>query len=256
MTCALDDHNDTFRLTVDKVARALSEVRHDADASYISLPILYPSGAMVVVRLERHQADHFLVSDAGFGFAEADAMGAGRLFTHSAPAVAARSGIHLDHHAFVVAVRQDRLPGAISVIAACSQEAVQLAAFRLDEKKRTDAADRLCERLFRLFTPANVTRGAEMRGASNTPWTVTALVQIDHHRAVYEPISEHAASVASAMTKFVDLNHLESPPARIAVVRSKAALDTKLALIATAAHVVEEDVSDQTLERLALLPAA
>ncbi|MBF0391480.1 MAG: hypothetical protein HQL38_02260 [Alphaproteobacteria bacterium] len=256
MTSGLDEHGKAFHEVVDGVARALANVRHERDASFIDLPVMYPSGSLAVIRIDPHHDGHYLVSDMGMGFEEADLMGAGRLFTHSAPAVAMRAGVHFERSTFSLGVRRDRLVGAVSVVAACSQEAVQVAAFRLDEKKKADAADRLCERLFRLFTPAKVERGATVVGASNTPWTVTALVRTDGHRAVYEPVSEHPNSVASALTKFVDLTQLDHPPARIAVVRSKELLGTRLALISTAANVVEEGVSDQILERLALENAA
>jgi len=255
MTSGLDEHGKAFQEVVDGVARALADVRHADDASFISLPVMYPSGSLVVVRIDPHHDGRFLVSDMGMGFEEADLMGAGRLFAHSAPAVAVRAGVHFDRQTFSLGVRREQLVGAVSVIAACSQEAVLVAAFRQDEKKK-DAADRLCERLYRLFTPAKVERGATVVGASNTPWTVTALVRADGREAVYEPVSDHPNSVAAALAKFVDLNQLEHPPARIAVVRNKDALGTRLALISTAANVVEEAVSDQTLERLALEDAA
>lgn len=256
MASELDERSEVFRDVVDGVARALADVRHTQDASFISLPVLYPSGSLVVLRIDPHSEERFLVSDMAMGFEEADLMGAGRLFCHSAHGIAARAGVHFDRQTFSVSVRREQLVGAVSVVAAASQEAVLVAAFRLNEKKRADAADRLCERLFRLFTPAKVERGATVIGASNTPWTVTALVRSDGHKAVYEPVSDHPNSVASALTKFVDLNQLENPPARIAVVRKKETLGTRLALISTAANVVEEDVSDQTLERLALQDAA
>lgn len=256
MTSGQDEHRKAFQEVVDGVARALANVRHTHDASFINLPVLYPSGSLVTVRIDPHHDGRYLVSDMGMGFEEADLMGAGRLFTHSAPAVAMRAGVHFDRQTFSIGVHREQLVGAVSVVAACSQEAVQVAAFRLDEKKKADAADRLCERLYRLFTPAKVERGATVVGASNTPWTVTALVRADGHKAVYEPVSEHANSVAAVLTKFVDLNQLEHPPARIAVVRKKELLGTRLALISTTANVVEEGVSDQTLERLAFEDAA
>lgn len=256
MASGLDERGKAFQEAVDGVARALATVRHADEASYISLPVMYPSGSLATVRIDLHRDGRYLVSDMGMGFEEADLMGAGRLFAHSAPAVAVRAGVHFDRHTFSLGVRREQLVGAVTVIAACSQEAVELAAFRLDETKKADAADRLCERLYRLFTPARVERGATVVGASNTPWTVTALVRADGHKAVYEPVSEHPNSVASALAKFVDLNQLEHPPARIAVVRKKESLGTRLALISTAANVVEEGVSDQTLERLALEDAA
>ncbi|WP_298373014.1 hypothetical protein [Azospirillum sp.] len=256
MTTGLNERSAEFQEVVDGVARALAQPRHTQDASFISLPVMYPSGSLAVVRIDPHHEGRYLVSDMGMGFEEADLVGAGRLFAHAAPPIALRAGVHFNRQTFSLGVRREQLVGAVSVIAACSQEAVQVATIRLDEKKKADAADRLCERLYRLFTPANVERGGTIVGASNTPWSVTALVRSDGHRAVYEPVSDHPNSVASALTKFVDLNQLEHPPARIAVVRKKELLGTRLALISTAANVVEEGVSDQTLGRLALEAAA
>ncbi|MEI8396715.1 MAG: hypothetical protein WCF85_18430 [Rhodospirillaceae bacterium] len=248
----MDQASAGFREVVDGVARALAAARHDRDGSYIRTPVLYPGGSVVVVRIEQLQGDRYLVSDMGLGFQEADLMGASPTFVRTAPEVAARAGVRFDQHAFLVLeVRREQLVGAVSIIAACSQEAVQVTAFKLAEKKKVDAADRLCDRLFKLFSPTNVVRNAEILGASNTPWTVTALVTAGGDRAVYEPVSEHPGSVAFSVTKFVDLIQLEHPPARIAVVRSKETLGTRLSLIASAANVVEESVSDGTLERLA-----
>ncbi len=252
MVSGLDERSTAFREVVDGVARTLADARHVNGASFLSLPVMYPSGSLVTVRIEPHSEGRYFVSDMGMGFEEADLMAAGRQFVHSAPGIAVRAGVHLDRQSFTLGVRREQLVGAVSVIAACSQEAVQLAVFKLDEKKRADAADRLCERLYRLFTPAKVEREATIVGASNTAWSVTALVRADGHKAVYEPVSEHPNSVASVLTKFVDLNQLEHPPARIAVVRKKELLGTRLALISTAGNVVEESVSDTALERLAL----
>ena len=57
--------------------------------------------------------------------------------------------------------------------------------------------------------------------------------------------------VEGADAKFFDLAQLERPPVRIAVVRNKETFGTKLAVIAGAAKVVEEQVPDRILERLA-----
>ncbi len=257
MTTDMDEQTAAFREMVDSVAHALADARHAQDASFIRLPILYPSGSLAVVRIDPHQDGRFLVSDMGLGFQEADLLGGDRVFRHAAPAIAAHAGIRFDRQSFqALDIRPEQLVGAVTTVAACSHEAVMMTAFKLEERKRADAADRLYDRLTRLFTPAKVARDAELLGASNTRWHVATLVTTDGHQAVYEPVSDHPNSVASALTKFVDLAQLEHPPARIAVVRSKEALGTRLSLIATAAQVVEEGVSDRTLERLALDAAA
>lgn len=248
----LDERTAAFREVVDCVARSLADARHERDGSYITLPVLYPSGSLVVVRIESHRGGRWLVSDVGLGFQEADLMGGGHVFTRAAVLAAARAGVHVGHKAFFVPeVRREQLVGAISTVAACSQEAVQMTAVKLAETRHADAGDRLYDRLARLFTPAKVARNAEILSASNTPWPVATLVTTDGRKAVYEPVSEHPNSVAAAVTKFVDLVQLAEPPARIAVVKSKEAMGTRLSLVASAAVVVEESVPDQTLESLA-----
>lgn len=247
----MDEKNAAFREVVDSVARVLADARHDRDGSFISTPVLYPGGSIVVVRIDEHVDGRYLVTDMGLGFQESDLMGASHTFARVAPEVSARFGVRFDQHAFFLDVRREQLAGAVSVIAACSQEAVQHTAFKLAERKRADAADRLYDRLAEVFAATNVERGAEVLGASNTPWHVTALVTADGHRAAFEPVSDHHSSIASTVVKFVDLSQLDNPPARIAVVRSKEKLGTRLSLITTVGSVVEESVSSQTLERLA-----
>lgn len=256
MTSSFDEKSKAFHEVVSNVVHSLVSARHESGGSFISMPVLYPSGSMVMVRIELHQEGRFLVSDMGLGFQEADLLGAGKIFTRSAATVAIRAGIHFDRQVFSLGVRQEQLVAAATVIAGCSQEAVQLAAFKLDEHQKSDATDRLYQRLVRVFSSQNVVRDAEIRGASSTSWQVATLVTSDGHKAVYEPVAAHPNSVASALAKFVDLSQLERSPARIAVVRSKEALGTRLSLISTAANVVEETVPDRTLERLALADAA
>lgn len=247
---------ETFRALIDGAARAMVELHHEEVASFVTVPVLYPSGSTVTVRIEIRHSGRYLVSDMGLGLEEADLVGASRQFANLAPGIAGRAGVHFDAREFAVAADSSQLAGAISVIASCSQESAQLAVFKFAEKGRADAADRLCERLFRVFTPAQVEREATVVGASNTEWTVTALVRENGHKAIYEPVSNHPNSVAAVLTKFVDVNQLEKPPARIAVVGSKEALGTRLALIATAGSVVEESVSDAALRKSAISMAA
>jgi hypothetical protein len=68
----------------------------------LSLPLLYPGGAMVGVELSRLR-DGFLVSDAGAARREAGLLGGERAFQRIAHDVAKRFDIRFDHNMMFVA---------------------------------------------------------------------------------------------------------------------------------------------------------
>jgi|GEM_PF-542543 len=252
-TIMLDRQNTALREVADGVARALTSAFQDQDGTFVRTPVMYPGGTCVVVRLDQQHDGSFLVSDMGLAYQEADLMGAVQQFLRAAPDIGKRSGVSFDGNAyFIMKVRREQLVGAVSTVAACSQEAVQVTAFKLAERRTADASDRLVKRLERVFTKPKVARDAEIHGASETPYHVTALVRTDEHTAAFEAVTEHPTSIAATVTKFLDLSHLEEAPTRIAVVRSKERLGTRLTLITSTAAVVEETVPDGTLARLAM----
>ncbi|MEQ8862818.1 MAG: hypothetical protein RIC54_05350 [Thalassobaculum sp.] len=240
-----------FRAIVDEAAASLHRVDYSGEAAYLKTAGLYPSGSSVVVCITPDRGG-FLVSDLGQGQVEADMMGGASTFARTAPHVAERAGVGFDHRAFfLVRVDRSRLPGAIATVATCSMEAVQLTAQKLSEKRHEDATDRLYRRLVNVFTRARVTRDAEVLGASTTTWPVATLVSVNQHQAIFEPVTANHISIASAVTKFYDISQLEDAPGRVAVVRRKAALGTKLGVLSAAARVIEEDAPDSVLEQLA-----
>lgn len=240
-----------FRETVDEVARSLALVRHEEEVSYIRTPVMFPGGTMVVVRVSPMR-DKFDVSDLGAAHHEADMMGAEHAFGRIATQVAEKAGALLERTAFAFhGVSRAQLAAAVATIAACSQEAVQILASRLSERRVVEASERLYTRLARVFSADRVTRDAEVMGASNTKWSVGTLVRLDSGRAVFETVNEHPNSVAAAVAKFIDLSHLADAPSRVAVVGDKKTFGTRLALVASAAQVIEERVPDQTLQRVA-----
>ena len=214
-------------------------------------PLLYPSGSTVVVQIHRH-GDRFLVSDMGMGYQEADLMGMTLLFVRNANVVAERTGVKFDQHSFfVVDATKEQLVGATVAVANCSQEAVQIAAYKLAEKKAGEAKDRLYERLLTVFSPQRVSRDYEILGASRTPWHVAAIVRTDSKKTLFEPVANSHPSVVNAAAKFHDIALLVGAPARIAVVRNRSSFGTWLGVLSQAANVVEERVSNRTFERLA-----
>lgn len=110
----------------DAVSREIVSVEHFRGGSIIKTPLMYPSGASVIVQITEHQ-DRYFVTDMGVGFQEAEMIGAGLLYSNSAKELAKHFGITFDNQAFFVAeAGRDQLAGATTVVANCSSEAFAL----------------------------------------------------------------------------------------------------------------------------------
>ncbi len=244
----------TFSEMVDAVSRELVTADHRAGASFIRTPLMYPSGATVVVRIDDDGQKEFFVSDMGFGSREADLMGGSRIYSRHAKLIADANGIGFDSHSFfVVKASRDQLAGAVMAVANCSLQATLRVSERLAREKESDAGEELVERLIHIFRPENVERGAEVFGASTTAWEVTALVRPPHAATatIFEPVANHRTSISAVATKFNDLSRLDTPPHLVSVVHDKTAFGTLLGVLSQAGHVINDNVPDKTFLRLA-----
>lgn len=236
----------------EQVARGLSKASVLDSRAFIRTAVLFPSGSAVVVAIEAEGGDRYRVSDLGQGDDEADLLGIAATYRNQAREVAELSGLVFDNGAFVLTrASAGQLVGATMAIANAANRALDRAMQRAEQRQHRTAADRLVDRLARLFTPAAVARDAEVRGASTHPWTFDALVQTDGRRAVFDVVTPHPASVAFATTKFHDLARLENAPVRIAVVHRKASLREFLTVVSQAAKVIEDEAGDRTYLRAA-----
>ena len=245
--------SEAYRRAIEVAAQQLVTMDHRDSVSYIKVPLIFPSGSTVVVRVaDAHP--HFFISDHGAGHEEADMMGAATIYTRYGRSVADRAGISFDHYAFfMMKASRDQLPGAIVTVANCALETVTIAVYKLDERKRQNDADALYKRLLRVFQPrrVGVAKDATVTGRSNTKWHISALVEGAPRKTLFEPVSNHHASIFAASTKFHDIAGVDQPPGRVAVVHKKAELDTYLTVLAQNANVIESGVSDDTIARLA-----
>ncbi|GHC63192.1 hypothetical protein [Neogemmobacter tilapiae] len=231
------------------VARLVS-VESVAGAHFVTTPLMYASGGYVVVRIEQN-GENFFVSDFGAGFEEALLMGGEGIYRRQAKTIAETVGISFDDAAFFfLTANKDQLIGAVAVIANASQEAVNLTAMRIAERRHKDNSELLIERLRSVYDPKFVARDVEIVGASNTKWHLTSVVTVKERKLVFEAVSEHKNSVIYAAAKFGDLARLENAPGRVAVVVDKKALGTYLGVLSHNANVIEQSVSDQVYQRL------
>jgi hypothetical protein len=206
----------------------------------------------VVIRIEEG-TNRFFVSDIGLGYQEAELMGAGLMYARNASTIAETAGVRFDNQSFfVLEASREQLPGAVVTIANCSQEAAIRAADALAEKTFEDSKTRLYERLVKVFSPGVVGKNVEVIGASNQKWRVAAFVSLPNARpTVFEPVTKHANSVASASMKFGDIALREDAPSRVAVVHSRAEFGPLLTVLSRSASIIEDDAPNERILQLA-----
>jgi hypothetical protein len=248
-----------FSELIENVAREIVATEHQVDGSFIRTPLLYPSGATVVIRIQQGDNRYF-VSDWGLGYQETDLYGAGAFYVRHARPIAEKAGVGFDNQAFfIMEASREQLAGAVVTIGNCSQEAAMRAADALAEKTFEDSKERLYERLVSVFAkmvgPATkvVTKNARVVGHSSTEWPIATLVKLPGQQrpTIFEPVTKHHNSVAHATMKFHDIALLgKDAPARVAMVHKKKDFGTFLAVLSQSASVVDDDVSDTTIVRL------
>ncbi|WP_041801514.1 hypothetical protein [Rhodopseudomonas palustris] len=211
-------------LTIEKiaieVAQALVRVSAYEDTVRLSLPLLYPGGAMVGVEVSRLR-DGFLVSDAGGARREAGLMGAERSFQRIAQDVAQRFGIRFDHHMmFDLDVAEVHLVPAVIAVANAAKTAVENAALHHAATEHADHRADLWDKLQTAYGAAAIAREPVRFQGSSESWDFDAGLQIEGKLALFEIVTPYANSVNSAVTKFLDVMDLgeEIAPKRIAVV--------------------------------------
>ena len=247
----LKEADSQFQAIIEDVARKIVATSHAKDDSFITTPLLYPSGSSVVVQVYGTYPRYF-ITDLGLGHEEAEMMGAESIYMRQAQPIALAAGVRFDNQAFfVLEATEAQLPGAVVTVANCSQEAVNLTLYRQSEQRDPAAANLLIERLIKIFEQTTVTIGADVTGASQTKWKVAALVHAARRSTIFEPVNKHPTSIVYAATKFHDFARLEKAPGRVAIVKSKQELGTYLGVLSQAADVIEDSSPDQTIRELA-----
>ncbi|RNF33976.1 hypothetical protein [Paracoccus methylarcula] len=249
MTVKTRDSN-TFQDVVRAAASQLVSHELISGGHYVTTPLMYASGGYVVIRVEQ-AGDEFLVSDFGAGHEEASLINGETIFKKVARSIAEANGVQFDSYSFfVLRVSKEQLPGAIATIANSSQEAVNITAMKVSERKHRDDNTILYERLSSVFGRASIARDAHILGASNTEWHVSSLVTVQNHSVAFEAVSKHPNSIVHAAAKFSDIARINDAPGRVAVVSNKKALGTYLGVLAHNANVIERRVDDQVYQNL------
>ena len=236
-------------LVEEAIARMVS-AEHFRAGSLVSMPMLYPSGASVVLEITAQQGRCF-VSDRGGGYQEAEFAGATRIYATEAERLAREAGIKFDgRDMFVAEVSFDMLEGALVIVANCSQTAASLSTLRSADKTHNELRDELLLRLSKIFPIENIDRKGEISGP-NHKWKVSAVVSGVKGRSAFDAVSSHYNSVVNTTAKFHDLARLSVPPKRIAVLRSRKELGDFVGVLSGASSsVVEMSATNATFVEL------
>lgn len=247
-----DVKSDTFEASIARAVARLVSVRHEKTGSFVTTPLMYPSGGSIVIWIDR-TAPHYFISDFGYGARECEIMGADRrqFIKHATP-IAEAAGIEIaPDGAFQVMANEAQLEGAIKTVAACSHETALSFANRQQQRQRADIRTVLFTKLVRMFGEPAVARELEFKGASSTPWQIDVAITLGGEISLFETVTPWFPSVASTLAKFGDIRLLETPPARTAVLSQKDGFGSWTTALAQMGHVVQATAADAAFLRAA-----
>lgn len=233
----------------ETIAPRLVSAKHWSDATFISMPMLYPSGAFVTLCLS-HTKSGVRVSDSGFAYREADSFGMGRSFARTARACAEFYNVCAENRSIFVDVRPHEVERAILDVSAASHATAERILEKVEEGTEVEISDLLLARLDSLF-PSAVHRGQKITGASSTEWDVTAVAKFDNRAVIFQAVSNSPISVYKASTAFHDLSALDNAPECVAVVSNKSDMGPNVRILSQAGRVIEIGQSDDVFRRAA-----
>ena len=109
---------------IEAVGDQLVSFQHWDDASFLRLPLIYPSGSAVTVRINYTGRDAFRISDVGFAYRELESYGMQRSFARTADAILEGWAVSRDTRCVFAEVREDELSQGIMDVARASWQIV------------------------------------------------------------------------------------------------------------------------------------
>lgn len=228
---------------VESAVRDLVSVKNWGDGSYITLPLIYPSGTFVVVRVTI-LGNEFRVDDGGFAYREIEAVGAERSFPRTAEKIIETDELCKNGRVIYIDVPAEGLVRAICDVAAASKRVADKVFSNLSDGDETEIEDYLRKRLESIFGVGHVEDGNKIVGSSSNEWEVSAIVHNEDHTVVFQAVANHAYSIYRASTAFHDLLELPVPPRLVSVVKDLRILGPKLGILSQASRVIQSDQTD------------
>ena len=217
------------------------------NAGFLNLPMLYPSGSYVTVRIT-HAPGGIRVSDAGFAYREVESFGADRSFARTAKTEAEKAHLHVGKRSIYVDVPGEDVERAILDVSAASCTVAQDIVSRIPLEKQESIDDILHEKLDSIF-PHAVEYDREVKGVSSTDWKVSAIASVDDCKAVFQTVLNFPNAVYRTSTAFHDIAAIVRPPRLISVVSRKKDMGKRYSILAQAGRVIEVSQSDDIYRR-------
>lgn len=242
--------SEAVERTVESTVKELVRLERVNGACFVNLPINYPDGSSVTVRIDQTQSG-VRVSDAGFAYREVEDIDGLRSFRRTANKIGEAIGVTIGERMIYLDSSLDELHSSICDVAEASWRVADQVWQKKAEEDDEAISVELNARLKKLFGEDRVSeKDSVIVGASTNGWEVSAVVSLPDHKAVFQAVSDHANSVYRASTAFRDISQLEHPPRLIAVVKEKQIMGSKLALLKPA-KIVEEGQADEFFRRAA-----
>ena len=217
------------------------------NAGFLNLPMLYPSGSYVTVRVT-YAPGGIRVSDAGFAYREAESFGADRSFARTARAEAEKAHLHVGKRSIYVDVPGEEVERAILDVSAASCSVAQDIVSRVSSEEQESVDDVLHEKLDDIF-PRAVQYDQKIKGASSTDWKVSAIASVDGDKAVFQTVLNFPNAVFRTSTAFHDIAAIERPPKLVSVVSKKEVMGKRYSILAQAGRVIEVSQSADVYRR-------
>ncbi|MBZ0325594.1 MAG: hypothetical protein K8F57_05285 [Alphaproteobacteria bacterium] len=239
---------------MERVREALSRLATTREMDgrvVVDLPIMYPSGAMVVVQVERN-GDKVLVSDMGCGLVEAELSAADEYYGTAAKKAAEAYSVGFDGYAiFALWVPIGRIESAIVCVGNASCRAASEAVRRASEVQSRSQNERIFDRIARVFGKERVSRTTEIAG-QHVSWEAhNVIVFPNRRRAVFEYMTNHTNSVSNKFMMFSDIRAADSSISLNSVVKSLDELGEKAQMVGDVANIVPLKASDEQFRQFA-----
>lgn len=233
---------------VDAIASDLVRVKHTGLSSYINLPLVYPSGSSITVKVDA--VEHGVrISDAGFCFREIERLGGERSFKRTANTFAHECQIEVGSRTIFVDVPPEQAASAVSDVGLVSWRVADKICSKILTDNEEEVADILRQRLDSIFGHNRVRSQKDISGSSSWKWQVSAIVETDSTTAVFQAVSPSGQSINKASTAFFDLAGLDAPPRLIAVVTDRKSFGARLGILSRVGMILEAGDSDQNYRK-------
>lgn len=237
------------RLAVEAI-NSLSYAWSEGERNLVSLPVQYPSGALVTVEISIGKK-HAHLSDMGMGMWEAEQLCVDTGYQKFAEAEARRRGIIFDGHS-VLALELPLASLAAGLVAVANASARAAAAAILSDASKRDSSRReaVYERVRLAFPDAHVHKKLHIPG-ERAEWNVHNVVDLHSNRKlIFEPVNDHPSSISAKYQMFSDLN-TRGDLGLHAVFSNPDTLDAKSQMIRDVARVMAETDSVEVYQMAA-----